>query len=91
MMETFQAFKKRMLKNPEILREYKKLEPEYELARVLIRKRIKRGLTQAALAKKMGTHQTAVARLESGSYNPSVRQLHKIAKALDARLVISLT
>jgi len=90
-METFAEVKKYLLKNKAVLREYKRLEPEYELARALIRKRIKRGLTQAALAKKMGTHQTAVARLESGSYNPSVKQLHKIAKALDARLVISLT
>ncbi len=79
-----------MLQDPEILREYTKLEPEFELARTLIQKRLDRNMTQAALAKKVGTHQAAIARLESGSYNPTVKQLEKIAKALDATLVITM-
>lgn len=90
-METFAEVKKYLLKDKEVLREYLKLEPEFVLAKALIEKRLKRGLTQAALAKKIGTHQAAIARLESGTYNPTMKQLAKVAKALDAKLVISIT
>ncbi len=89
-MKTFRQLKKELFKDPEIKREYIRLEPEFALARTLIQKRIDQNMTQAALAKKVGTHQTAIARLESGSYNPTVKQLGKIAKALDAKLVITM-
>ena len=89
-METFQSFKKRSLKNPAVRREYEKLEPEFALISAIIAHRIKTGMTQAALAHKIGTKQSAIARLESGTYNPSLTFLHKVAKALDTRLEISL-
>lgn len=90
-MESFREFKKRALKDKKVLREYKKLEPEFALARALIEKRIERGLTQAALARKIGTRQSAVARLESGTYNTTVKQLEKIAHALDSELLITIS
>lgn len=46
---------------------------------------------QAALAKKMKTKQSAIARLESGNYNPTLLFLAKVAKALDARVKIFLS
>jgi len=90
-MKPFREFKKQALKDPEILREYGRLGPEFELARMLIQKRLCRKLTQAALAKKVGTQQAAIARLESGSYNPTIKQLERIAKALEVKLVIKMT
>jgi transcriptional regulator with XRE-family HTH domain len=58
---------------------------------MIIEARLKKGLTQAVLAKKIGTRQSAVARLESGNYNPSMAFLERVASALDARLEVSLT
>jgi len=89
-MKSFKEFKKKALEDLDVFKEYEKMRPEFELAYSLIQKRLARKLTQAALAKKVGTQQTAIARLESGSYNPSVKQLVKIAKALDARLEIKM-
>ncbi len=90
-MKSYKEIKTKLLKDVEVRRAYKKLEPEFELAKAIIEMRIKRGLTQAVLAKKIGTKQSAVARLESGSYNPSIAFLGKVASALDARLEVSLS
>ena len=48
--------------------------------------RLEKGLTQAELAKKVGTKQPSIARLESGETPPSILFLNKIAKALDTHL-----
>ncbi len=48
-----------------------------------------RGLTQAELARRVGTQQPAIARIEQG-HMPSLRTLLRIAEALDARLIIRL-
>ena len=68
---------------------YKRLGPEFEVARALIEARSRAGLTQAELAERMKTTQSAVARLESGRSPPSTRTLEKIARATGTRLRIS--
>lgn len=49
------------------------------------------GLSQKELARKIGTKQSAISRLESGTYNPSLSFLHRVSGALDARLKLSLS
>lgn len=90
-MESYKKFRAKLLKNKEIRKAYDELGPEFELIAMIIEKRIKKGLTQAALARKIGTKQSAIARLESGSYNPSMAFLEKVAKALGAQLEISIS
>ena len=60
---------------------YEQLGPEYEVARALIEARTRAGLTQAELAARMKTTQSAAARLESGRTPPSTRTLEKVARA----------
>jgi len=49
------------------------------------------GLTQKELAQKVGTSQSAIARMENAGYqNYSLRTLRKIAEVLDLELVVSL-
>ena len=84
----WENLEKKLLKDPEIRAELKKIEPEYQLARSLIGARIKKRITQAKLAKKAGTDQANISRLESGSAHPSLPLLQRIATALDARLFI---
>lgn len=88
-MIDFESVKKRLLKDPEIKKHYDALAPEFALAAALIQKRIDKKMTQAQLAKKMGTKQSAVSRLESGGSNPRFSQLKKAATALDCTLKIS--
>ncbi|OIO19950.1 MAG: transcriptional regulator [Candidatus Magasanikbacteria bacterium CG1_02_32_51] len=88
-MKSYQTLKKSLLKDKEIKKVYDDLEPEFRLSQMIIAKRIEKGMSQADLAKKIGTKQPAVARLESGTYNPSVTLLKKTARALGSSLYIS--
>lgn len=87
----FETFKKRLLKDPEIKAGYDALEPEYKLIEQLIENRLKKGYSQAQLAKRINTKQSAISRLESGNYNPSLEFLNKVSTALGCKLTISLT
>lgn len=89
-MKNYKQFKARLLKDREIRKFYKELEPKFELVRILIRKRLGKGLTQQELAIKIGTKQSAISRLESGRYNPTIQVLRKVAQALNANLKISI-
>lgn len=80
--------KKELLKDPKVAQEYKKLEPRYQIISELIRTRIKKGLSQDELAKRIGTKQSAIARVEAGNTNPSIEFLEKITKAMDSKLEI---
>lgn len=81
--------KKELLSDPEVKKEYDRLGPEFAIISQLIELRAKKHLTQKALAKKLGTKQSAIARLESGNGNPTLEFLQKTAKALNKKLVIS--
>ncbi|WP_293002543.1 helix-turn-helix transcriptional regulator [Mycobacterium sp.] len=52
-----------------------------ELAETAYRARAVAGLTQAELARKMGTTQSAIAALESGARTPTVELLERLARA----------
>jgi DNA-binding XRE family transcriptional regulator len=86
---SFQEHKKRMLRDPEVRREYERLGPEYELIEEMLRKRIEKKMSQADLARKIGTKQSAISRVESGNGNPTLAFMQKIAEAFGSRLSIS--
>ena len=52
------------------------------------RLRTEAGLTQAELADRMGTTQSAIARMEGGGSRPSLDTLEKLARAVGADLVV---
>ena len=64
--------------------------PEFEIARELIAARARAGLSQAEVAARMGTTQSAVARMESGRQKPSTRSLERYAQATGATIKIAL-
>jgi ribosome-binding protein aMBF1 (putative translation factor) len=55
---------------------------------VLIKARLRAGLSQAELAARLSTQQSAIARIESGHGNPGLNKLLEIAKALEVDLVL---
>jgi DNA-binding XRE family transcriptional regulator len=75
-------------RDPEYAAIEAELAPLEALARILIAYRIEQGLTQEALAQRVGTSKTAICRLESGQHKPSVETLVKIGRALGQKLVI---
>ncbi len=89
-MKSRKVLKKELMKDKAVAREYKRLALRYEFISSLIEARKKMGLTQEELAKKIGTKQASIARLESGRANPTIGFLEKLAKALDSKLTVKL-
>ena len=87
-MSTLDELHGRWSRNPDYREAYERLEPDFELARALVEARTRAGITQAELAARMKTTQSAVARLESGRVPPSMRTLEKVARATGTRLQI---
>jgi transcriptional regulator with XRE-family HTH domain len=79
---------KRWMKQPKYRKAYAALEEEFALASAVIDARSRAGFTQQELARKMGTTQPVVARLESGRTRPSLRTLKRLAEATGSRLLI---
>jgi ribosome-binding protein aMBF1 (putative translation factor) len=79
---------KKWMKEPKYKKAYAALEKEFILASAVMDVRNRAGLTQEALARKMGTT-PVVARLESGRSRPSMRMLERLAAATGSRLLIS--
>jgi predicted transcriptional regulator len=82
----FEQVKAEILSDPEVKAHYDAFESAYQIARL----RIKRGLTQAQLAELVGTKQPSIARLESGTVEPSLSFLRKVAAALDAHVEVNI-
>lgn len=80
--------KKDLLLDDEFKADYVGLEDEFSLAGQLIEARKKAHLTQDEVAKRMGTTQSVVARLESGHPLPSLRSLKRYAQAVCGRVEI---
>jgi predicted transcriptional regulator len=80
--------KKELLLDNEFRAAYVGLEDEFALAAQLIEARKKAHLTQDEVAKRMGTTQSVVARLESGNPLPSLRSLKRYAQAVCGRIEI---
>jgi transcriptional regulator with XRE-family HTH domain len=79
---------KRWIKNPSYRKAYAESSMEFEIAKEVIQARMKSGLSQEALAERMHTSQSAIARLESGSSLPSLRTLSKFAQATNSQIHI---
>ncbi len=89
-MKNYQQIKKQLLKNSEVKKVYEKLGPEFSMAKILITARLQKQVSQQELARLIGTKQSAISRLESGRYNPSLALLYKVADALNVQIKISL-
>jgi DNA-binding XRE family transcriptional regulator len=86
---------KKMLKNPALKAEVDKLNrEEFAILDEILAARKQAGLSQAQIAKRMGTHAPAIARLESalatGKHSPSLSTLRNYAAALGMRVELHL-
>ncbi len=85
----------KLLKNPAVKAEVEKLNrEEFAILDQILAARKAAGLSQAQVAKRMGTQAPAIARLESalatGKHSPSLSTLRKYAAALGKRVELHL-
>ncbi len=90
MSKSLNRVKRRLLKDAKVRAEYAAQAPEFALARELIRARTRAKLTQEEVAARMGTTQSAIARLESGRRSPSLTTLRRFAEATGSRTEVRL-
>ena len=91
-MSNLEQLKERLLADPETKREYDQLSEEFEFINEILTARTAAGMSQADVAERMGTTQSAIARLESlsGKHSPSIATLQRYASALGYRLQVRL-
>ena len=91
-MLTHKQLQTKALGNADVRAEYEKLGDEFALLDEFLKARAAQGLTQAQVAEKIGTTQSAVARMESGSgkHSPSLATLSRYAEALGCKLEVRL-
>ena len=87
---SFEQMKEDMLKDEEFKLEYEKLRPRYEAIAQIIVARKQQTMTQAELARRVGTQKSNISRLESGNYNPSLDFLSKVAESLGKSLNVQI-
>ena len=78
-----------LLKDPEVRKALKETRLEYEVARQLILARLRKGITQQALANKLQTKQSVISRVESGQHLPSLSFLQRLASSVGTNLTVS--
>jgi len=87
----FDEIHKRLMKDEEFKMEYEKLKPRYDIIAQIIDARNQQNITQEELALRAGTQKSNISRFESGSYNPSLDFVTKLARSLGKEVQITLS
>ena len=87
-LTTWEDYEKKLMKRKGFKKLAEKEEPKYQLVRSLIGARLKKKLSQKDLAKRIGTKQPVISRLENMESLPTFSLLERISKALDTKLYI---
>jgi len=88
---SFDAHLKEELKNKKFKKYFDYYGKQLEIAYLILQKRKQAKLSQKELARKIGTTQSNVARMEAGNQNFSMITLERIADALKSDLKINFT
>lgn len=89
-MTKIAELKKRLMNNPEFQKEYAEADAEFSIIEALVKARTQAKLSQTELAKRIGTTQSAIARLEGGGVSPSLSTLRRYAEATGTKLEVHL-
>ncbi len=92
MKSNLKEFRARALKRGVVRKAYDELEDEFSFLDEVLKARVAAGLTQAEVAARVGTTQSAIARLESATpkHSPSIATLQRYARALGYRVEVRL-
>jgi transcriptional regulator with XRE-family HTH domain len=77
-------------RDPDFIREERRIKPFFDLARQIYQKRKELNLSQKQLAKLSKTYQTRISKIETAELNPQLSTLISIAEALDCEISITL-
>ena len=90
-MTSLANLREEILADPQAQAEYERLGPIVAVVGEMVDARQSAGLTQAELARRMGTSQSVVARLENARHMPTFDLMSRYAQALDRRIEVRLS
>ena len=88
-MDDFTKYLNKQLKDKEFKKEWDSLELRYQFIQKLIELREENKISQSQLAKKIGTTQAVISRIESGSVNVGIDMIQRIAVAFGRTAKVS--
>lgn len=88
---TVKELKRELFKNPKVKKAYEDLQPEFAIIQALIDARVKKKLSQEELARRMGTGQAVISRLENANASPSLALIKRLANALGLKVELKFT
>ncbi len=86
---SFDDYFNEKLKDDGFRQRWEEFQPEFQAMRALAEARIKNNLSQKELAERSGIHQSEISRIESGTRNPSLKILNRLARAMDMEMMIT--
>ncbi len=89
-MISFEEFLEDQLRDPEFRAHWERTALARAVANQVIGYRIDHGLSQSALARRLGVSQPVVGRLELGEHEPKIATLSKLARELGLRFTIDI-
>ncbi|HEY4199529.1 MAG TPA: helix-turn-helix domain-containing protein [Devosiaceae bacterium] len=89
-MTKISELKQRFMADAKFRKEYEAANEEFALIEALIKARTAANLSQMELAKRIGTTQSAIARLEGGGVTPTLSTLRRYAEATGSILKVEL-
>lgn len=89
-MKTLKTLKRELMSRPGVRAAYDAQSAEFSIVGELIAARMRAGLTQHQMAERMGTTQSAIARLEGGQRTPSMNTVQRYAEAAGCKAVVKL-
>jgi DNA-binding XRE family transcriptional regulator len=89
-MDDFQHHLNESLQNEDFKTAYEQKELRFRIIDILVGLRLQYKLTQGELAKKLGTTQTVISRIENGSVNVGIDFLQKLANAFNKKIEITV-
>jgi predicted transcriptional regulator len=94
-MRSHKELREKMFEDPEFRAEYERLSPEFTLLDELLKARDASGLSQAEIARRMGTKAPALSRMLAGvadnKHSPSIATLRKYAEACGMKLHVHIS
>jgi len=89
-MSDFKEHLNEELKNKEFKDEWDKSELRYTVIKQMIKLRNSYSLSQSEFAKKVGTTQAVISRIENGTVNVGIDFLEKVAYAFDKKVELEI-
>lgn len=82
-MSDFKNYLNEQMKDDEFKKEWDDLEPEYNMIQAIIDARKSKKMTQKELAERTGIDQSDISKIETGSANPALSTLKRLAEGMD--------